>query len=48
MEHLHENNHQQTDIIYSCPMHPEIKENKPGKCLQCGMELVPVTSEKEE
>lgn len=48
MEQLHENNDQQTGTIYSCPMHPEIKEDKPGKCLHCGMDLVPVTSEKEE
>ena len=25
---------------YTCPMHPEIKSGKPGKCPQCGMELV--------
>jgi len=27
---------------YTCPMHPEIQENKPGKCPKCGMTLVPV------
>ena len=48
MEQLHENNDQQIAIIYSCPMHPEIKEDKPGKCLQCGMDLVAVPIEKEE
>ena len=26
--------------IYTCPMHPEIIRNKPGKCPICGMELV--------
>lgn len=27
--------------IYYCPMHPEIRQNKPGKCPRCGgMELV--------
>ncbi|MCH7648983.1 MAG: hypothetical protein IIA83_10295, partial [Thaumarchaeota archaeon] len=25
---------------YVCPMHPEIKANKPGKCSKCGMKLV--------
>ena len=25
---------------YVCPMHPEIKSNKPGKCSKCGMKLV--------
>jgi hypothetical protein len=25
---------------YSCPMHPEVTSNKPGKCPKCGMALV--------
>ena len=25
---------------YTCPMHPEIHENKPGNCPKCGMKLV--------
>jgi len=25
---------------YTCPMHPEVKSDKPGKCPKCGMELV--------
>jgi Cu2+-exporting ATPase len=28
--------------IYTCPMHPEIREDKPGICPECGMSLVPV------
>ncbi|MFA5780289.1 MAG: heavy metal-binding domain-containing protein [Elusimicrobiota bacterium] len=24
---------------YVCPMHPEIKSDKPGKCPECGMKL---------
>ncbi|HZE22336.1 MAG TPA: YHS domain-containing protein, partial [Desulfobaccales bacterium] len=31
--------------VYTCPMHPEVKETKPGKCPQCGMALEPVTVE---
>ena len=27
-------------IKYTCPMHPEVVENKPGVCRKCGMELV--------
>jgi len=36
--------------IYTCPMHPEIREPKPGSCPKCGMglELVEDTGEGEE
>ncbi|WP_417885500.1 heavy metal translocating P-type ATPase [Zunongwangia sp.] len=27
--------------IYTCPMHPEVEEDKPGDCPICGMDLVP-------
>ncbi len=27
--------------IFTCPMHPEIQEEKPGMCPECGMALVP-------
>ena len=27
--------------VYTCPMHPEIKQDKPGSCPICGMDLVP-------
>jgi hypothetical protein len=26
--------------MYSCPMHPEGKQNEPGECPKCGMLLV--------
>ncbi len=26
--------------IYTCPMHPEVQSDKPGKCPKCGMTLV--------
>jgi Cu2+-exporting ATPase len=26
--------------IYTCPMHPEVKEDEPGSCPICGMDLV--------
>jgi hypothetical protein len=26
---------------YTCPMHPEIVTDKPGKCPRCGMDLEP-------
>jgi Cu2+-exporting ATPase len=33
-------NHEKT-VIYTCPMHPEVKQEKPGICPQCGMNLLP-------
>ncbi len=30
---------QQQSVVYSCPMHPDIKSKKPGKCPKCGMTL---------
>jgi multidrug efflux pump subunit AcrA (membrane-fusion protein) len=26
---------------YTCPMHPEVRSDKPGRCPKCGMDLVP-------
>jgi len=31
----------ETGVIYTCPMHPEIREKKPGPCPICGMALEP-------
>lgn len=31
--------------IYTCPMHPEIKQQGPGSCPKCGMDLVPEKGE---
>ena len=28
--------------IYTCPMHPEIRQDRPGDCPKCGMALEPV------
>ena len=30
-------------VIYTCPMHPEVKSDKPGNCPKCGMKLVKKT-----
>ena len=27
-------------VIYTCPMHPEIRSAQPGQCPKCGMRLV--------
>lgn len=34
MDHAH--------LQYTCPMHPEVIKDAPGKCPKCGMDLVPV------
>jgi protein SCO1 len=35
---------QQHSVTYSCPMHPDFKSKKPGKCPKCGMTLRPDTT----
>ena len=32
------------DSVYTCPMHPQIRQPNPGSCPICGMKLVPATS----
>ncbi len=32
-----------TKMTYTCPMHPEIKQDSPGDCPKCGMVLEPLT-----
>ena len=34
--------------IYTCPMHPEIRQDRPGDCPKCGMSLEPLLPELEE
>ena len=36
------------DRIYTCPMHPEIRQKGPGTCPKCGMALEPVDVGAEE
>jgi len=38
----------ESSVIYTCPMHPEIRQKGPGSCPKCGMALEPVIAEKEE
>lgn len=31
--------------VWTCTMHPQVREDKPGQCPICGMDLVPVAAE---
>src|SRR5262245_48060942 len=31
------------DVVYTCPMHPEVRQRGPGSCPKCGMALEPET-----
>ncbi|HTN39335.1 MAG TPA: multicopper oxidase domain-containing protein [Arachidicoccus sp.] len=33
-------NNEKTEQVYTCPMHPKVTSSAPGKCEQCGMDLV--------
>lgn len=33
------------NVIFTCPMHPEIEQESPGSCPICGMDLVPKEAE---
>ncbi|MTI22103.1 efflux RND transporter periplasmic adaptor subunit [Fulvivirga sp. RKSG066] len=36
------------DQVWTCSMHPQIRQNEPGDCPICGMDLIPVSSEEDE
>ncbi len=36
------------ETIYTCPMHPEVRQTMPGACPKCGMALEPTTVTLEE
>jgi hypothetical protein len=42
--------HDGTDeaVVYTCPMHPDVRSATPGQCPKCGMTLVKTTAGKEE
>lgn len=33
------------ETIWTCSMHPQIRQNEPGKCPICGMELIPLAGQ---
>lgn len=36
--------HPKNSRIYTCPMHPEVRQERPGMCPECGMNLIPEKS----
>ncbi|KKR52069.1 MAG: hypothetical protein UU11_C0002G0035 [Parcubacteria group bacterium GW2011_GWF2_40_69] len=40
MEHNHIMQEKESGTIYTCPMHPEVQQDKPGSCPKCGMRFV--------
>jgi heavy metal translocating P-type ATPase len=36
------------DVLYTCPMHPEVQQIGPGACPKCGMALEPMNAVAEE
>jgi Cu(I)/Ag(I) efflux system membrane fusion protein len=36
---------QSQETTYTCSMHPQIRQNTPGNCPICGMELIPVSKQ---
>jgi len=43
-EHVSEaHTDEQGNIVYTCSMHPSVRQNEPGNCPICGMELIPVS-----
>ncbi len=41
----HDHAGETADQIWTCSMHPQIRQNEPGDCPICGMELIPLSSE---
>ena len=49
-EHDH-NKHEEAQApqeggVYTCPMHPEVRRDKPGMCPECGMNLIKIQNAK--
>jgi hypothetical protein len=37
---IHDHPHADEAVVYTCPMHPDVVADRPGKCPRCGMTLV--------
>lgn len=47
--HDHEHAHAESaDEVWTCSMHPSVREDGPGSCPICGMDLIPAASQERE
>lgn len=45
-EHVQEEHtDEQGNVVYTCSMHPSVRQDEPGDCPICGMDLIPASSE---
>lgn len=44
-EHMRASDADQASSVWTCSMHPQIRQNEPGKCPICGMDLIPLESD---
>lgn len=44
INHEGHNHESEVPTIWTCSMHPQIKQDKPGQCPICAMDLIPLTS----
>lgn len=42
---MNDHNHITKETVYTCPMHPNVRKNAPGRCPACGMELIPADTD---
>ncbi len=48
-EHVEEaHTNEQGEVVYTCSMHPSVRQSEPGNCPICGMELIPANEEGSE
>ena len=40
-QHIEQSSHQE---VWTCSMHPQIQQDKPGQCPLCGMDLIPLNN----
>ncbi len=38
----HQGDEEHAEVLWTCPMHPQILQSEPGQCPICGMDLVPM------